>query len=377
MASPPQPSSSASDRRGGGNQHEWTAFSEEDDPRIIHEKSAWKRFVLRYRVSEFACTAVMFGFSLFFSLIDVHERPIPSVEVRLSVNSTVYSRDPSINYKKMDEQVPMPFLIGAGCAVPVVTNLFVNYVLPKFKRVRVIPHDTRDFLLSLFQSAGLASLLTQFIKNMTGRFRPCFYDMCGWQKDIIWDGVANLCTSAKWEKEARKSFPSGHSSFAWSTMLVLTLYLLGRSRLNCENRSASIMRGGRKSLKLFVCFVPSFFAAWVAVTRSIDNWHHYTDIVTGSIIGAVAAVIGYGYNYGSVFSSDSAGVPYQEYHNRRKRKDRDFLEASSSLEESHVPTGVLHSQPNGLLHKPAVVGYGEHVINVNPRNSASSATQKP
>lgn len=32
----------------------------------------------------------------------------------------------------------------------------------------------------------------------------------------------------------------------------------------------------------------------------------------------MAATIGYGYNYGSVFSWESAGVPYQEYHNRRK-----------------------------------------------------------
>jgi membrane-associated phospholipid phosphatase len=372
MVSPPQ-SSSSSDRRGG---NEWAAHSEDDDARIVHEKSAWKRFVLRYRVIEFACTAVMFGFSLFFSLIDVFERPIPNVEVRISANNTVFSRDPSINYKKMDEQVPMAFLIGAGCGVPVLTNLFLNYVLPKVKRVRVIPHDTRDFLLSLFQSAGLAQLLTQFMKNMTGRFRPCFYDMCGWQKDIIWDGVTNLCTSAKWEKEARKSFPSGHSSFAWSTMLVLTLYLLGRSRLNCENRSESILRGGRKSLKLFMCFVPSFFAAWVAVTRSVDNWHHYTDIVTGSIIGAVAACIGYGYNYGSVFNWETAGVPYQECHNRRKRKDRELLEASSSMESNPIPghaSGVSHSQPQGLLHKPMTTS-GEHVINVNSRSSVSDST---
>lgn len=32
----------------------------------------------------------------------------------------------------------------------------------------------------------------------------------------------------------------------------------------------------------------------------------------------MAATIGYGYNYGSVFNWESAGVPYQEYHNRRK-----------------------------------------------------------
>lgn len=114
-------------------------------------------------------------------------------------------------------------LSGGGVAIPILSNLFLNYVLPKFKRVRVIPHDTRDFVLSLFQSAGLAQLLTQFIKNQTGRFRPCFYDMCGWNKDVLWDGVTNLCSLPHWEKEARKSFPSGHASFAWSTMLVLTV----------------------------------------------------------------------------------------------------------------------------------------------------------
>lgn len=198
-------------------------WPKEDDPHVIHGASTWKRFVLQYRVSEFACTAVMFGFSLFFSLIDVYERDIPRVEVRISLNQTVWARAPSIDLAKGKEHVPMSMLVAVGCCVPVLTNLFLNYLLPRFKRVRVIPHDTRDFLLSLFQSAGLASLLTQFTKNMTGRFRPCFYDMCGWNKEVIWDGVTNLCTSDKWEKEGRKSFPSGHSSFAWSTMLVLTV----------------------------------------------------------------------------------------------------------------------------------------------------------
>lgn len=198
-------------------------WPKDDDPHVIHGASTWKRLVLQYRVSEFACTGVMFGLSLFFSLIDVHEREIPRVEVRISLNQTVWSRAPSIDLVKGKEHVPMSMLVAVGCCVPVLTNLFLNYLLPRFKRVRVIPHDTRDFLLSLFQSAGLAQLLTQFTKNMTGRFRPCFYDMCGWKKEIIWDGVTNLCTDGKWEKEGRKSFPSGHSSFAWSTMLVLTV----------------------------------------------------------------------------------------------------------------------------------------------------------
>lgn len=72
--------------------------------RMPHHNSAWKRFVLQYRVIEFACTGVMFGFSLFFSLIEVYQRDIPHVEVRLSLNETVWARAPSIDLVKGKEQ---------------------------------------------------------------------------------------------------------------------------------------------------------------------------------------------------------------------------------------------------------------------------------
>ncbi|EEY59647.1 phosphatidic acid phosphatase [Phytophthora infestans T30-4] len=243
------------------------------------------------------CTFVMFGLALFFACIPVQQRVIPRVEVQINANRTIWSRDPTLNAKVHPEQVPTESLIFFGVTVPVTINLLMNYVLPRTLKVRL--------------------LLTEFTKNLTGRFRPSFYDMCGWQYDVVWDGNTNLCTDPAGEKEGRKSFPSGHASFAWSTMLVLTLYLLGRSRLNCRNRSESAVRGGRKMLKLMLCFVPSFGAAWVAVTRTIDNWHHYADVLAGSIIGAVSACVSYSYNYGSVFSWDSAGVPRQELHFNR------------------------------------------------------------
>lgn len=93
---------------------------------------------------------------------------------------------------------------------------------------------------------------------------------------------------------------------------ILQLYLLGRSRLNALNRGDTIARGGRKTFKLFVCFIPTLVATWVAITRSVDNWHHYSDILAGSIIGAVSACIGYFYNYGGIFGRDTAGVTLEE-----------------------------------------------------------------
>lgn len=143
--------------------------------------------------------------------------------MQLSPTMSVWARDPTINYMEKAQQVTMASLIGVGVGAPILINLLINYALPKFHGVRIILHDTRDFLLTLVQSTSMATLLTQFTKNMTGRFRPCFYDMCKWDYEVVWDGVANLCQSKSGEKEGRKSFPSGHASFAFATMLVLTV----------------------------------------------------------------------------------------------------------------------------------------------------------
>lgn len=291
-------------------------------------RTRWSKILTQWRILEFSCSFTLLVVGVIFALIKVNERVIPNIEVQISANHTFWARDPTINQKKLKEQVPMWLLISIGTGIPILTNLFINYLLPKCKVVTTIPNDTRDFLLSMAQSVGLSQLITQFLKNMTGRFRPCFYDMCKWNKTIVWNGLDNLCADLKWEKEARKSFPSGHASFAWATLFLLTLYLLGRSRLNSDNRHEGLTRGGRKTFKMFVCFLPTLLAAWIAVTRSMDNWHHYSDILAGSIIGGFAACFGYFYNYGSIFSSIGAGLPQEQVHFNRKKKEHDFLEAS-------------------------------------------------
>eukprot|EP00644_Phytophthora_capsici_P001002 jgi/Phyca11/121306/e_gw1.43.372.1 len=212
----------------------------------------------------------------------------------------------------------MYMLIIVSLAIAIVINLSMNYVFPSFIKIRIIAHDFRDFLLSLGQAITLSTFLVNFMKNMAGRFRPCFYAMCGWNYDVVWDGITDLCTDSDGDDEGRKSFPSGHSSFAWSVMGVLTLYLLGRARLTGGDQSKSIIQEGVRTFKLFICFVPCLGAAWVAITRSTDNRHHYSDIVTGSVIGAAAACMAYSHNYGSIYSWELAGLPWETIHERRK-----------------------------------------------------------
>ncbi|POM72641.1 Phosphatidic acid phosphatase [Phytophthora palmivora] len=319
----PSPSSSLSafehsTTQGGGDSKYDTTVEIPNVGDEVAPRCSWKQFMRDYRMVEFGCTAIIYALAGVFAAIEVIERPIPGIRVRLNSTAEVWSLDPAIGEKKLTQEVPMWLLMLLGIGLPVGTNLVVNYALPRFCAVRIIDHDIRDFLLSLFQSIALATFLTQFTKNMTGRFRPCFYDMCGWNHDIIWDGVTNLCTSTSGEKEGRKSFPSGHASFSWSTMLVLTLYLLGRSRLNCTNRCNSMLRSGKKSVMMFLCCVPLLLAAWICITRSIDNWHHYSDILAGSVVGAASAIFAFSNNYGPIFSWRYAGLPIETIHDRIK-----------------------------------------------------------
>ncbi|OWZ13535.1 Phosphatidic acid phosphatase, partial [Phytophthora megakarya] len=232
--------------------------------------------------------------------------------------TSIWGRDPAMDQAKLSEQVPMYMLIIVSLAIAIPVNLLVNYVCPMFIKIRVIAHDFRDFLLSVGQAITLSTFLVNFMKNMTGRFRPCFYAMCDWNYDVVWDGVADLCSDPDGDDEGRKSFPSGHSSFAWSVMGVLTLYLLGRARLTNADQNNSILQEGVRTFKLFFCFLPCLGAAWVAITRSTDNRHHYSDIVAGSVIGAAAACLAYNHNYGSIYSWKVAGLPYQTIHERRQ-----------------------------------------------------------
>ncbi|KAF0682641.1 Aste57867_25278 [Aphanomyces stellatus] len=230
----------------------------------------------------------------------LHIRPIPRVVVQVDATTTIYARDPSIDLKKGAEQVPLWAAVVIYYATPLVVHVVVQWCKP-------IAHDSRDFFLAIVQSTALTQLATNIAKVMAGRFRPSFYDMCGWDTTVVWNGVDNLCRDAKGEAEARKSFPSGHSSGAFSTLFLLTLYLIGRNKLMAESTRAH--RGAIESVLFFVALVPTFVALWVAVTRSQDNWHHYSDILAGSVIGIVSAFCAYSLNYGSMFHYKTAGMP--------------------------------------------------------------------
>ncbi|KAE9234482.1 hypothetical protein PF005_g1862, partial [Phytophthora fragariae] len=295
----------------------------------------WQRLLRDYRVVEYLFAIVLYIIARRLGKwITLHKRALPRIEMRLNLTTSIWGRDPAMDQEKLSEQVPMYMLIIVTLAIAIGINLLINYALPMLLEIRIVAHDFRDFLLSLGQAITLSTFLVNFMKNMTGRFRPCFFAMCGWNYDVVWDGATDLCSDSAGDDEGRRSFPSGHSSFAWSVMGVLTLYLLGRARLTRPDQSNSNLQEGIRTFKLFFCFLPCLGAAWVAITRSTDNRHHYSDIVAGSVVGAAAACLAYNHNYGSIYAWEVAGLPWGAIHERRKAKLEDSED--STLPAEHI-----------------------------------------
>ncbi|XP_011210385.2 putative phosphatidate phosphatase isoform X1 [Bactrocera dorsalis] len=142
--------------------------------------------------------------------------------------------------------------------------------------------------------AAVCQLMTDIAKYSIGRLRPHFFAVC---QPIISDGTTcddaiNVgryiedfsCrgddSSKRMLKEVRLSFPSGHSSFTFYTMVYTALYL--QSRMNWH---------GSKLLRHFLQFVFIMIAWYTALSRVSDYKHHWSDVLAGSTIGALTAVI--------------------------------------------------------------------------------------
>ena len=129
-----------------------------------------------------------------------------------------------------------------------------------------------------------------------GRLRPNFYAMCGFGKSLL------KCTAdMAHQYEARQSFPSGHSGLSFCSMGVLAWFALGCWIRKC-NRTASnknilsfgtAMKQKNAKIAALISLSPLIFSTFVATSRIVDNWHHPSDVIAGTIIGFVCATISY------------------------------------------------------------------------------------
>ncbi|CCG83653.1 PAP2 domain protein [Taphrina deformans PYCC 5710] len=176
------------------------------------------------------------------------------------------------------EQIPvwMLFLISYG--IPAIIICVVCTVL---KRRTNTLHLS---LLALSASTALTVFATALIKNGVGRPRPDLLDRCQPATGTPLQGLVDIsvCTTkdAHFLNEGFRSFPSGHSSYAFAGLGFLAFWLAGQLML---------FKAPPRSWKSFCCFTPIVGAAMIAVTRTEDYRHHWQDVTVGGVMGFTIA----------------------------------------------------------------------------------------
>lgn len=156
-------------------------------------------------------------------------------------------------------------------------------------------------ILAVLAAQGLARLTTEFLKHKVGRLRPDFLARCKWDK------VIEACTGkVQTIVNGRKSFPSGHSSTAFSGMFLLSLWMAGQTAAWCFHvpRPARTISSSRM-IRFTLTLLPISWATFVAISRVEDYRHHKEDVIVGSLIGIASAWICYLIFWPNPFSAAS------------------------------------------------------------------------
>lgn len=189
-------------------------------------------------------------------------------------------KDPSLQHPHIHDIISGHFLIFLALAGPLLVFCLFEWRGIRSKRTLLLL-----FFTSLFEADILTVFLTNILKLIIGRPRPYFASVC---IDYV-SGSDTQCTGSPHSvRDARKSFPSGHSSLSFSAAVFLTCYLV--TKLGIGKPSSTT-----RTWKLGIALLPPLAAGLVAASRTIDYHHHYADIVAGSVLGTgVALLVFYG-----------------------------------------------------------------------------------
>ncbi|KFZ05089.1 hypothetical protein V501_08688 [Pseudogymnoascus sp. VKM F-4519 (FW-2642)] len=176
------------------------------------------------------------------------------------------------------ERVPvsMMFLYGGGVPL-IVMALWLAISRAGF-------HKSHVTILSFFIGMLLTAVITDLIKNAVGRPRPDLISRCKAKAGtpphtlVSWE----VCTETDHHRlhDGWRSFPSGHSSFSFSGLGFLALFLSGQ--MHVFRREGDLARG-------LLALAPLVLAGWVAISRCEDYRHDVYDVTIGSALGMIVA----------------------------------------------------------------------------------------
>lgn len=189
----------------------------------------------------------------------------------------------------------MLFIYALG--IPALILLLTTILLPTRSA-----HKTHIVLLGLVLTLLTTSFLTDIFKNAIGRPRPDLIARCKPaastpHNTLVTIDVCTEKTNTHLLQDGWRSYPSGHSSFAFAGLGWLSLFLA--SQTHCLRPRAS-------HITVMLCLAPLVGAALIAISRLEDYRHDVFDVVSGSVLGAFVAVINWWRYFPSLWAADCA-----------------------------------------------------------------------
>jgi len=202
--------------------------------------------------------------------------------------------DPSVGYPSLPDIVPTSALFILSTLLPWIA---IGLIQIRHRS----SHDFHHASLALIATILFTTTVTTALKYAAGRYRPNY--------------MANSINDGK------LSFPSGHSSMSFAGMTFLSLYLLGKFKLYHTDHTSSFA-------KSVLMVSPMTIAFFVALSRTIDYHHNYSDIIAGGLIGVAVAYLVYFMYYPPLHS-----------HNSHKPKLHKDLVPATVIELTEVKVG--------------------------------------
>lgn len=189
--------------------------------------------------------------------------------------------------------------------------------------------------------------LTDILKDAIGRPRPDLISRCEPGPNAPATRLVNIdvCTQTNTAllNDGWRSFPSGHSSFAFAGLGWLALFFASQTRL---------FRPRASLLEAILSLAPLLGAAMIAISRLEDYRHGPLDVLGGSLLGITVAWFNWRRYFPSLSSTD-CDEPFDPPTSRgsspsgRFSRVRDEEAALEGRESFEIADDIGGSRPRG------------------------------
>lgn len=203
--------------------------------------------------------------------------------------------------------------------VPVAMNFVYSLFIPLFLLLLYNTvagssvHKHHVSILGIAIALVLASTVTDIIKNMVGRPRPDLIARCSPAPETPINTLVSIdvCTETNHHTlhDGWRSFPSGHSSFAFAGLGYMSLFLAGQLQIFIISSADEKIHVRGDLGKVLVCLTPLLGAAMIAISRCQDYRHDVYDVCTGALLGWTIAYWSYR-RYWPHLASSRCSEPY-------------------------------------------------------------------